>query len=132
MVYENDEQIEFRPQHMPMPTLTAEQLQYKREMQVLMQRRVQMQEWKQQQAIQAQLAQQLGAQVPVTLRSTPIPSAPEPTQNRKRTARQMTKQTTPQMVPQISEMAKQMLMPLPLPTVPVCGPPDYGLQHTTL
>ncbi|KAL2036445.1 hypothetical protein N7G274_010846 [Stereocaulon virgatum] len=88
-VYENDQQIEFRPQHMPMPTLTAEELQNKREMQVLMQRRVQMQQWKQQQAIQAQLAQQLGTQVPVTLCSTPIPSAPEPTQRRQRTARQM-------------------------------------------
>ena len=119
-VYENDQRIEFRPQPIPIPTLTAEQ------MQVFVQRRVQMQQWQQQQAIQAQNTLLLGIHRPMQV-PAPVPSTPEPKQKPNQKARQ----TTPQ-ISQTSEMAKQMLMPLPLSTMPNHGLPDYGLGYATL
>ena len=125
-VYENNQRIDFQPQRMPMPTLTAEQMQYKREMQVLMQRRVQMQQWQQQQAIQAQKALLLGIYRPMQV-PAPVTSTPEPKQKPNQKARQTTLQ-----MPQASEMAKQMLMPLPLSTIPTHGPPDHSLGSAKL
>ena len=130
--YENDQRLYFRPLPVPTPKLSPEEMHYRREMQVLIQKRLQMQEWQMQQAMQmqhlthpygaVQVSEQMPMQLPIPV---PLPSTPEPRQKPKQKPRQKT--------PKMSEMAKQMLTPMPLPDheLPISGPPDYGLGYAT-